>query len=115
MGPLEIHSDYSPGGSTTVLRLAGPIHLATVAAFQDALRKAGDSDVVLDMKAVDFVDSAGLGAILAHWRESQGRGRRLALASVGKRVATLLSLAQVSGLLHQFGTAEEAEQAFRGR
>lgn len=56
-------------GGSLVLRAAGPRLDAGIAiAFKDAFRAAltpGAREVVLDLSAVEFLDSSGLGALVA--------------------------------------------------
>jgi anti-anti-sigma factor len=69
-GPLSLTIDRI--GTTATLSLAGELDLANVAAFGEAIedcRGAGCEAVVLDLGALEFIDSTGIAAILmAHDR-----------------------------------------------
>jgi anti-sigma B factor antagonist len=64
--------------------------------------------VVLDLDDVQFIDSAGLRAILAAHERTAERGQRLALTPGSPQVRRLLSIAGVSGHLHTIATAGAA-------
>ena len=49
---------------TTIVQVQGPLTLRTLSGFQDAVRRPDITDTIIDLAAVPFVDSAGLGAIL---------------------------------------------------
>ncbi len=68
--------------------------------------------VVLDMDAVAFVDSSGLGAILSCLRELSSEGGDLKLCRVQKRVRVMFELVRMHRILSILNTPEEAVQAF---
>lgn len=68
--------------------------------------------VVLDMNAVSFVDSSGLGAILSCLRELSGAGGDLKLCRVQKRVRVMFELVRMHRILNILNTSEEAVTAF---
>jgi anti-sigma B factor antagonist len=66
--PLELSVRLDADG-TAVLRAAGEIDMSNADAFGRALREAGaagPADFVLDLSEVDYLDSAGLTALLRH-------------------------------------------------
>jgi anti-anti-sigma factor len=82
-----------------VARVAGELDSSTayelVTAVGPALTSDHHSAVVLDLRAVTFADSAGLGAIATLARHANDAGIELALRSCSPAVAKLLS---ISGL-----------------
>jgi anti-sigma B factor antagonist len=86
-------------GSTTCLTLAVPrLDAARVLAFKDDMRAVTASGmpgrVVLDMGRVEFLDSSGLGALVAAMKMLPP-GRRLELASCGPAVSRVLKLTRM--------------------
>ena len=65
--PLELSVRPAADG-TAVLRAVGEIDMSNAAAFSDALSEAGagTADFVVDLSAVDYLDSAGLTVLLRH-------------------------------------------------
>ncbi len=68
--------------------------------------------VVLDMEAITFVDSSGLGAILSCLRELSSAGGDLKLCHVQKRVRIMFELVRMHRILAIWNTPEEAVEAF---
>ena len=104
----------SPGKrpGTAIVRLVGPLTLATQFHLEEALRKVSEADTIIDVYETPYIDSAGLGTILAHWSHSQHRGRKFALVGVSKRIQMLLELTRVNTVLPVCHTADEAELMF---
>ncbi|MEI4231620.1 STAS domain-containing protein [Roseovarius sp. D22-M7] len=77
--------------------IATRIDAAAAIAFKDAVRAAvadGPDHVVLDLRQVTFVDSSGLGAIVAAMK-GMGAGRRLDLAGLTPDVAKVFRLTRM--------------------
>ena len=68
--------------------------------------------VVLDMEAIAFVDSSGLGAILSCLRELSSAGGDLKLCRVQKRVRIMFELVRMHRILAIWNTPQEAVDAF---
>ncbi len=68
--------------------------------------------IVLDMDAVTFVDSSGLGGILSCLRELSTSGGDLKLCRVQKRVRVMFELVRMHRILSIFPTCDEAVAAF---
>jgi anti-sigma B factor antagonist len=86
-------------GDVTVLILTEPrLDAARTLAFKDGVRRAlGEGPpgrVVLDMSGVGFLDSSGLGALVAVMKALPA-GRRLELAGCGPVVARVLELTRM--------------------
>lgn len=112
MDTMEIARGTGATGSTTILRLKGPLTITTLFALQDLLRDIGAVDTVIDVTDVPYIDSAGLGTILSHWAHCQRGGHRFALTGVSSRIEVLLEITKVNSVLPMFKTAEEADTNF---
>jgi anti-sigma B factor antagonist len=67
----------------------------TVQVFRSAvseLKDAGGERVILDLGELDFIDSTGLGALVAALKRFQDVGGDVTLADLRPRVAKLLEL-----------------------
>lgn len=69
-----------------------------------ALVEEGHRTVTVDMGAVDFVDSSGLGALVAIHQMASSRGSHLVVRSVPSRVQNLLKLTRLDRLLSVEGS-----------
>ena len=68
-------------GDQIICRLAGELDLSAVAQFRQVLADVpSGSRVLIDLSAVSFVDSAGLGALIGGIRRTRDRGGNAALA-----------------------------------
>lgn len=76
--------------------------------FKDSMRDlTADSDgrVMLDLHAVDFIDSSGLGAIVAAMKQL-GSGRRLELSTLSPLVAKVFRLTRMDSIFTIHETTE---------
>jgi anti-anti-sigma factor len=96
--------DYSidSAGGKTVIALKGRLTFNDHASFRDLIKKMLDaphSDQVIDLSALDFVDSAGLGMLLIAREELQGRDAHLSLAHPHGQVRQVLNVAHLSKII----------------
>lgn len=86
------------------------IDAAVAIEFKDAMRQQTDSGpdmVVLDLSRVEFIDSSGLGAIVAAMKH-MGKDRKLALAGLTPTVARVFKLTRMDSVFSVFPTLEGA-------
>jgi anti-sigma B factor antagonist len=69
--------------------------------------------VVLDLSALTFVDSSGLGTLLSCLRQVTGHGGDLKLCALTAQVRAVFQLVRMHRLFDIYNTREEAIQAFR--
>ncbi len=112
---MEVVRELGATGSTTILRLKGPLTLSTLFLLQDNLREIPDADTVIDVTEVPYIDSAGLGTILSRWSHTQRTGHKFAVTGVSPRIEVLLEITKVNTLLPMFKTPEDADQSFTGK
>ncbi len=115
MEELVVVRDAGATGSTAILRLQGPVTLSTLFLLQEKLREVPESDTVIDVTEVPYIDSAGLGTILSHWSHTQRHGKKFAMTGVSQRIGVLLEISKVNTVLPIFKTAEEADRNFTGQ
>jgi len=70
--------------------------------------------LVLDLSAVQFVDSSGLGAVLSCLRLLNERGGDLKVCGLSKGVRALFELIRMHKVVEIYNTKEEALSAFGG-
>jgi len=103
-------------GDSVVISLRGDLDIVTSRQFDEALATAAkDSDrVILDMSAVDFMDTSSLAVVVGHWKKLEGRGGTLALAGARYRYTKTLWITGLADRLPMFGTVDEALAANPG-
>ena len=94
-----------------ILRLTGPLLLPSIFEFQSMVRANTSRILVLDMTAVPFVDSAGVGALVGAHVTHQKDDRSLRLVGVNERVRNTLKVTQVDKFFQYHATVAEAEVA----
>ena len=109
--PLTLESVPGHAAGSRILRLTGPLTLNTLFEFQNSLRADPPQALILDLTAVPYMDSAGMGAIINYYVSCQRAGRKLVVAGVNGRVLELFRMTRVDGLLTMRPTLAEAEQS----
>ena len=71
------------------------------------LVQSGHERIVMDMAALEFIDSSGLDALIAGLKALGGRGE-MVLCGITPRLLSLFQLTRVDRLLHIFDSVEEA-------
>ena len=92
---------------------AGRIDAAVAIQFKDAMRAETDGPsrrVILDLAQVGFIDSSGLGAIVAAMKQL-GPGRRLDLAGLTPAVESVFRLTRMDTVFALFPTLDAALMA----
>ena len=83
----------------------------SVSQFQGAVRREDASTMILDLAEVPYIDSAGLGSIVAAYASLKKSGRVMALTGVNHRVTKLFEITKVQELFLTFPTLFDAIDA----
>lgn len=96
---FEVHTSVET--DRVVVALVGECDLATREALTEALMAAVEQapTVVVDLKALRFLDSSGLHGLVTAHRAARERGGRLHVVNAGGSVATVLALTGLDELL----------------
>lgn len=95
----------------TVLRCEGRLTMATASTLRSAIDQAvgqGRVNLVIDLGGTGFVDSSGLGALVAGLKRTRQEGGDLRIASAQEQVRMVLDLTNLDRILHPFETVEDA-------
>jgi anti-sigma B factor antagonist len=86
-------------GNVTVVAVEGVIRLGesarTFSNYLEELLKEGVPSVLVDLSAIDHVDSTGLGELVGYLQRFTEEGRRLALLNPHRRILNLLKLTKL--------------------
>jgi anti-sigma B factor antagonist len=89
---------------------SGYITAANVNEFKQALLSAVTSQdystFLMDMSHVEFLDSAGLMALVSAFRQAQSMGKRFSLCSLAPSVRIIFELTQLDRVLEIFENKE---------
>ena len=98
MGPFHLEC-IAAGGDRAVLRIGADIDACTAPQLREPvmdLAGHGTVHVIADLRGVGFLDSAGLGALVAARNELRGRAGSLRLVPGTGRVAQVLRITGLS-------------------
>jgi anti-sigma B factor antagonist len=97
-------------GRHLVLVVHGDVDVATAPALRDRLNAAVDAatSVVVDLTRVPFMDSTGLGVLVAASNRADGAGRTIALAGPQQIVRNALRLVQVDTVVDVYDSVADA-------
>jgi len=109
--PLHIEEVSGSRPGIQILRLAGPLNLPNVFAFQSKVRADNSRGLILDFTAVPLIDSAGIGALVGAYVNRQKDGRSLGLVGVNLRIHQALEVTRVENFFKFYDSVAEAEES----
>jgi anti-sigma B factor antagonist len=100
----------------TVLQLNGRVTLGEESSqlrtkLKDALSQ-GKTRLVLDLADVSYIDSAGLGTLVAGFTSAQNQGASLKLANLTKRFKEQLNITKLVTIFDVFDSVSDAVKSF---
>jgi anti-sigma B factor antagonist len=109
-GPLTIDRKEGKTPDTKIYRLSGPLILRNMFEFQNELRSVVPTPLtVIDLTAVPYMDSAGMGLVMNQFVRCQSRGTKLVVTGANSRVLDLFKVTKVDAILPLAATIEEAD------
>ena len=78
----------------------------------NSLLAAGKKKLLLNLEAVPYIDSAGLGEVVRTYTTVSRQGGSLKLLNLTKRIEDLLSITKLLTVFETFDTEAEAVQSF---
>jgi anti-anti-sigma factor len=100
----------------TVLELKGKLNAGnTLLSLENEVRKLVEqkpTKFVVDISGLEYLDSAGIGALLAFSSATAAGGGKMVLAGAKGRIRNLLSMTQVDRIMNLADSADAACQAF---
>lgn len=110
------HFDWEVGG-VTVLHFMGPITLGKgTCMLRDVIHDtlaSGKKKILLNMADVYYIDSSGLGELVAAFNTVDRQGGKLKLMKLTKRVQDVVQLTKVYRLFEVFQDEDTAVQSFQ--
>jgi anti-anti-sigma factor len=111
---LDVESRKTDSG-VTVLAPTGRLDVAGAPALKDAVSQAmknGKPRLVIDLEGVSFVDSSGLGSVVAALKQVRTSQGDLRLAAPNQQVRVVLELTTLDRVFPYYATVEEALSDF---
>jgi anti-sigma B factor antagonist len=103
------------GGRVAVVRLDGRLNMVAAPRLKGAIEDVvdrGGTHVVVDLSAVTFMDSSGLGALIAALKKARQSQGDLRIAGVNEQVGTVLQLTNLDRVLRPFESVEAASDGW---
>jgi anti-sigma B factor antagonist len=112
----EPHLSIEPRDAAVVVAVQGELDVTSSQRFGDCLAEAGtrSSQVVLDMSAVDFMDTTALAVIVGAWRRQSGDGGLFLLAGARYRYTKALWITGLADRIPMYDNVEDALSAAAG-
>ncbi len=112
----EMQIKIGDRGAVKVVELVGSVTLgAGDLKVREAIKElvsGGHQKIVLDLGEVPFMDSTGIGELVAAFTSARNRGATLKLARLTRRIKDILDIAQLSAVFESYESVEEAVQSF---
>ncbi|AKG22444.1 STAS domain-containing protein [Calothrix sp. 336/3] len=73
---------------------------------------AGDKLFLIDLEAVEFIDSSGLGALVSSMQNIKASGGEMCVCSIGEQVKMLFELTKMNKIFKIFANQQEFHDSF---
>ena len=103
---LEVRS----AASASVIAVSGELDLASAPALEEELERAAENGadiVIVGLRALDFIDSTGLGLLIKAHRQAEAAGRTFAIVRGQSQVQRLLGVTGVDQRLKLVDSPEQ--------
>jgi anti-sigma B factor antagonist len=94
-----------------ILAVTGELELATAPQLRQrvvGLVGDGDTRIILDLAGVDFVDSVGLGVVVAALKRVRSRGGDVVVAGAAPRVREVFEITRLDEIVALFPDVDDA-------
>ena len=114
MAELELKERQA--GDVTILDLSGPVRMGEGSiALRDAIRKLageGKKKLLLNLAGVGYVDSSGIGELIANYTTVTREGGQLKLLNLTDRIQNLLVITKLLTVFDSYEDEAEALKSF---
>ena len=104
-------------GDVTILDLSGEVRIGEGAvSLRDSIRKLADSgkkNVLLNLAGVRYIDSTGIGELIANYTTVSRQGGQLKLLNLTDRVQNLLVITKLLTVFDSYDNEAEALKSFQ--
>ena len=112
---LDIQMSVDHIGEVAIIKIAGRIDSHTSGSFSNLLNKLIEKKeykLIVDLKRVDFISSAGWGLITGVLREVRGNGGDIKLAGMSERVEESYEILELGELVETYKDVGNAVQKY---
>jgi anti-sigma B factor antagonist len=113
----ELDVNERQAGDVTILDLTGEVRLGdSSVALRDSVRKladAGKTKVLLNLAGVKYIDSSGIGELIANYTTVSRQGGQLKLLNLTDRIQNLLVITKLLTVFDSYDDEAEALKSFQ--
>ena len=112
---MKIHQKELYGAVVLELngKLTGGPEAETFRNIFRTLMEEGKKNIIVNLKKVDWINSTGLGILIAGYTSVRKAGGDLVLCNVGDRIDSILYVTKLNLLFQAFDSEEEAAEHFK--
>jgi stage II sporulation protein AA (anti-sigma F factor antagonist) len=112
---IEHETAAVTGQDVHILRLEGYVDAHTFTEFEEELTKlveGGQYNLLLDLEKLTYINSTGLGLLMATFRQVRQYQGDLVIAKMSDKITNIFNLLGFSRLIHTYPTEQEALEKF---
>jgi anti-sigma B factor antagonist len=113
----ELDVNERQAGDVTILDLTGEVRLGdSSVALRDSVRKLADggkNKVLLNLAGVKYIDSSGIGELIANYTTISRQGGQLKLLNLTDRIQNLLVITKLLTVFDSYDNEAEALKSFQ--
>ena len=113
----ELDVSERQAGDVTILDLTGEVRLGdSSVALRDSVRKLADvgkTKVLLNLAGVKYIDSSGIGELIANYTTISRQGGQLKLLNLTDRIQNLLVITKLLTVFDSYDDEAEALKSFQ--
>lgn len=113
----ELDVKERQAGDVTILDMSGSIRLGEGAiAMRDAVRRLvsdGKKNVLLNLNGVNYMDSSGVGELIANYTTLRREGGQLKLLNLTDKIQNLLVITKLLTVFDAYDNEAEALSSFK--
>src|ERR1041384_6007521 len=115
MAQLDVNERQA--GDGTILALSGEVRIGdSRVALRDSIRKLADTGknkVLLNLAGVKYIDSSGIGELIANYTTISRQGGQLKLLNLTDRIQNLLVITKLLTVFDSYDNEAEALMSFQ--
>ena len=112
----ELDVKERQAGDVTILDMSGEVRIGdSSVAFRDVVRKLtadGKNKILLNLAGVNYVDSSGIGELIANYTTVSRQGGQLKLLNLTDRIQNLLVITKLLTVFDSYEDEGEALKSF---
>jgi anti-sigma B factor antagonist len=113
---MALRIDTKEAGGVTVVTVAGRVTLGDESNQMRTMIKEllaqGKKRLVLDLGGVSYIDSAGLGTLVAAYTSARNSGADIRLANISQKLDDLLNITKLVTVFSVYESVDDALKAF---